>query len=164
MASIADRTFAYPRRVRDPLLAGAGILLLLLAAAFGRHASQPASGMSVWMAIHLATIVPAVPLGAVMLLRPKGDRLHRRLGWLWCGLMVAGALSSFGIRARTGHLSPIHILSVLTLVTVPRAIVAARRGRIETHRRMMTILYAALVIAGYFTLLPGRMLGRWLLG
>jgi uncharacterized membrane protein len=78
--------------------------------------------------------------------------------------MLAAALTSFGVTELTGTLSPIHLLSLVTLVGIPRAIVAARRGRIAAHRRGMTIIYAALVIAGYFTLLPMRLIGGWLFG
>jgi len=138
--------------------------MLLLVVAFGRHLNQPAVALSPWMIVHLCAILPAIPIGAVMLLRPKGDRLHRLLGRIWAALMLIAAITSFGIHAVTGHLSPIHILSVITLVAVPRAIWDARNGRIARHRRTMTIVYASLVIAGYFTLIPTRLLGHFLFG
>ncbi|WP_420139683.1 DUF2306 domain-containing protein [Sphingomonas sp.] len=164
MTTITAGTWTYPRSVRDPLLAAAGLLLVLLVAAFGRHLGQPPVAMGPWMTVHLLTIIPAVPLGAVMLLRPKGDRLHRLIGRVWVALMMIAALASFGVRHLTGHLSLIHILSVVTLLALPRAILDARAGRIARHRRTMTIVYAALVIAGYFTLIPTRTLGGFLFG
>jgi uncharacterized membrane protein len=164
MTTITAGTWAYPRRLLDPLLAAAGLLLLLLGVAFGRHVTQPAVAMDPWMIAHLLTIIPAIPIGAVMLLRPKGDRLHRLTGRIWVGLMMIAALTSFGIRHLTGHLSPIHILSVITLVALPRAIIDARAGRIARHLRTMTIVYGALVTAGYFTLIPSRLLGSFLFG
>ncbi|MBW8911747.1 MAG: hypothetical protein JF564_07670, partial [Sphingomonas sp.] len=106
MATIAANDWAYPRKLRDPLLAAAGLLMLLLLLAFGRHMGQPAAALSPWMIVHLAAIVPAVPLGAVMLFRRKGDRLHRLIGRIWAALMLVAALSSFGIHAVMGHLSP----------------------------------------------------------
>ena len=164
MASRVASGWDYPRKVRDPLVAGAGLLMLLLVVAFGRHQNQPALPLSPWMIVHLCTILPAIPIGAAMLLRPKGDRLHRLLGRVWAVLMLVAAVASFGIHALTGHLSPIHILSVITLVAVPRAIWDARHGRIARHRRTMTSVYASLVIAGYFTLIPTRLLGHFLFG
>lgn len=164
MATVAANDWVYPRKLRDPLLAAAGLLMLLLIVAFGRHMGQPAAVLSPWMIVHLVAIVPAVPLGAVMLLRRKGDRPHRLIGRIWAALMLIAALSSFGVHAVMGHLSPIHLLSILTLITLPRAIWDARNGRIAQHRRKMTILYSALVIAGYFTLLPTRLLGHFLFG
>src|SRR3712207_5983152 len=41
--------------------------------------------------IHLATVLPALVLGPFILLRRKGDPMHRRLGTIWMGLMVATA-------------------------------------------------------------------------
>jgi len=164
MATLAANDWTYSRKLRDPLLAAAGLLLLLLAAAFGRHMGQPAVGLSPWMIAHLSTILPAIPLGAVMLWRRKGDRLHRLLGRIWAALMAVAAVASFGLHGVMGHLGPIHILSVITLVALPRAIWQARQGRIAEHRRTMTILYASLITAGYFTLIPTRLLGHFLFG
>lgn len=164
MATITASGWAYPRKLRDPLLAGAGLLLLLLAFAFGRHMGQPAVALSPWIIVHLCAIVPAIPIGAVMLFRRKGDATHRLLGRVWATLMVIAALASFGIHEVMGHLSPIHILSVITLIGIPRAIWDARNGRIARHRRTVTIIYASLLIAGYLTLLPTRLLGHFLFG
>jgi len=164
MATITANVWSYPRRVRDPLLAAAGLLMLLLSMAFGRHAAQPSVALSPWLIVHLSAVIPALPIGAVMLLRRKGDRVHRLIGRIWAALMIVAAIASFGIHQVTGHLSPIHILSVITLVALPRAIWHARHGQIERHRRTMTILYASLVIAGYFTLIPTRLLGHFLFG
>ena len=55
--------------------------------------------------------------------------------------------------------SPIHLLSIFTLATLPLAIVHARRHRVERHRNaMISIFIGALVVAGLFTLLPGRIM------
>jgi len=164
MATITANGWTYPRKLRDPLLAGAGLLLLLLALAFGRHMGQPAVAVSPWMVIHLCAVLPAIPIGAIMLIRRKGDSMHRLLGRVWATLMMIAALASFGIHQVMGHLGPIHVLSVITLIGIPRAIWDARNGRIARHRRTMTIVYAGLLIAGYFTLLPTRLLGHFLFG
>jgi uncharacterized membrane protein len=103
-------------------------------------------------------------LGAYVLLHRKGDARHKLLGRVWAFLMLATALSSFGLTGLTGNYSPIHLLSILVLISLPRAIWDARRGRIARHRRTMTILYASLVVAGLFTFLPGRLFGIWLFG
>ena len=164
MATITTDEFGYPRTIRDSLIFAAGMLLLLLAIAFARHAKQPAVWLSPWLIVHLSAVLPAIPIGAVMLGRRKGDRLHRLIGRLWATLMLVAALSSFGIHEVMGHLSPIHILSLITLVSLPYAIWNARRGRIAQHRKTMTILYASLIIAGYMTLIPTRLLGHFLFG
>jgi len=78
--------------------------------------------------LHLATVIPAIPLVAI--------------------------LSSFGLTGMTVNFSPIHLLSTLVLITLPRAIRDARCGRMAGHRRTMTVLYASLVIAGLLLSCP----------
>ena len=55
--------------------------------------------------------------------------------------------------------SPIHLLSVLTLASLWYAIRAARRGDIKRHRQTMVALFLmALILAGFFTFWPGRVM------
>ena len=144
-----------------------GVTALVGAALLRRIASGTPllpSHHSVWLALHLAAVIPALPLGGYILWRRKGDRLHRMLGRAWAGLMLLTAFSSFALHGMTGRLSWIHILSVVVCVTVPRGIVQAIRGDIARHQRSMTLTYAGLVTAGLFTFAPGRLLGAWLFG
>lgn len=62
------------------------------------------------------------------------------------------------------HLSAIHLLSVLTLITVPMGICFIRRERVQAHRITMYSTFAGLIIAGAFTFLPHRILGQLLFG
>ncbi|MEO1253421.1 MAG: hypothetical protein AAFY41_00865 [Bacteroidota bacterium] len=56
-----------------------------------------------------------------------------------------------------GHFGWIHLLCLLTLWTVPSAYYAAKNHRIKSHQRKMVLLYiGAILIAGFFTLTPGR--------
>lgn len=116
--------------------------------------------------IHLAATLAALALGIVMLVRRKGTYSHKRLGWIWVGLMVIAAASSFWITGlRDGRFSPIHILSVVTLLTLPWAIYQVRRRNIQSHRwSMISLFVGGLVVAGVFTLLPGRLLGGMIFG
>lgn len=111
--------------------------------------------------IHGLAAVGAFGLGMAQLLRTKGTPLHRRMGWAWVVLMALVAGSSFFIHQLQvwGPWSPIHLLSLATLAGLWRATVAARRGDVRTHARLMAVLFIfALVGAGVFTLLPGRLL------
>ena len=83
------------------------------------------------------------------------------IGWLWVGLMALVAVSSFGISTicQFGRFSVIHLLSVSVLPMLPLGILRARRHRVRAHARTMTALFfGALVIAGGFTLLLGRIM------
>ncbi|MBB3441899.1 DUF2306 domain-containing protein [Sinorhizobium sp. B11] len=111
--------------------------------------------------IHVLAVVPAAILGAYLLARPKGTPRHRLLGKVWMALMVITALSSFFIhRINLFHgFSPIHLLSIAVLAGSWRAILAARRHDIRTHRRVVSGMYfGGIVVAGLATLLPGRLM------
>lgn len=119
--------------------------------------------------IHLATVLPAVPLGAWVLWRKKGDALHKLLGRIWGILMVITAISSFWIGAPNSGiagsgLSFIHIFSVLVLVSVPIGIWALRVGDYVGHQRAMQGMYIGLIVAGLFSFIPGRILGTAVFG
>lgn len=111
--------------------------------------------------LHAFAALAAFALGAVQLAAPKGTIPHRLFGWLWAMLMLAVVVSSFFIHTIRlwGKWSPIHLLSIFTLIMLPLAVLRARRHEVAKHRRAMTSLFVgALVIAGVFTLLPGRIM------
>jgi uncharacterized membrane protein len=55
--------------------------------------------------------------------------------------------------------SPIHLLSIFTPVTLPLGVWMAHRHRVADHRRIMILIFSgALVIAGLFMLVPGRIM------
>jgi uncharacterized membrane protein len=111
--------------------------------------------------LHAFAALAAFALGALQLAAPKGTLPHRTIGWTWVVLMVIVAATSFWIHELRvwGPWSPIHLLGVFTLVTLPLAVVHARRHRVELHRdAMIAIFVGALVIAGLFTLMPGRVM------
>lgn len=109
---------------------------------------------------HLAAALVALAIGVILLAGVKGTRRHRILGWTWVLAMATTAMSSFFIhQINPGGLSLIHALSGWTLVGLPMAVYAARRHRVQAHRRAMTGMFVGgLVVAGLLTFLPGRLL------
>ena len=89
--------------------------------------------------LHAFAALAAFGLGAVQLAAPKGTLPHRTIGWIWVALMVTVAATSFFIHDLHiwGRWSPIHLLTILTLATLPLAVVHARRHRVERHRNAM---------------------------
>ncbi len=81
--------------------------------------------------------------------------------------MLLVALSSLLIHElrQWGSFSLIHLLSVFTLAMLPVGIYFARQHNVVGHRKtMLGLFFGALVIAGAFTLLPSRILGRMMFG
>jgi uncharacterized membrane protein len=111
--------------------------------------------------IHLATVLPAFAIGTWQIfVSTKGSRYHRLLGAIYLALMTVTAITTFFIRSlRPGELSLIHLFIPLTLYGVFGALWNIRRGNIKGHRNAMLGLYfGGILIAGGFTLLPGRLL------
>jgi uncharacterized membrane protein len=114
--------------------------------------------------IHLFTALAAFFLGAYQLFRKKGTKHHKQIGWAWFALMTVTAISAIFIRGFEGSsmptlfgFSPIHLFVILTLYSVPKAIIEIRRGDVKAHARSVKGLYmGGMVIAGLFTFMPGR--------
>jgi uncharacterized membrane protein len=117
--------------------------------------------------LHAYAALASFALGVVQLARVKGTTSHRALGYTWVGLMLAVALSSFWIHDLRlwGPWSPIHLLSILSLVMLPLGVWYAHRHIVRGHKLTMIGMFAgALVVAGIFTLAPGRIMYRVVFG
>ena len=120
--------------------------------------------------LHLGSLVPAFVIGTYLLLNRKGTPVHRFLGKIYMGLMLFTAFVTLFMEALVGpkflnHFGFIHLLSLFVLYTVPTAYRAIRVGNIKLHKRKMVGLYVgALLVAGAFTLSPGRLIHSWLFG
>jgi uncharacterized membrane protein len=117
--------------------------------------------------LHAFAAMSAFVLGLVQFAAPKGTLPHRTIGFIWVGLMLVVAASSFWINQLrvVGPWSPIHLLSIFTLVILPLAVWKAHSHQVASHRRIMISLYlGALLIAGLFTLLPGRIMHKVVFG
>jgi len=111
--------------------------------------------------LHALAAIVAILLGAIQLLSRKGTLIHKALGWVWVLLMLVVSVSSLFIHEINmwGKYSPIHILSLWTIFCLLLAIYFVRIGNIKRHKQTMTVLYLlALILTGFFTLLPGRVM------
>lgn len=115
--------------------------------------------------LHVATVIPAIPLGGYLLLARKGTARHKLLGKIWVALMVATALSALFIKTG-GSFSFIHIFVPLTLWSSYKLVATARRGDMKAHRwEILTLYLGALMIPGIFSMaIPGRLMNVWLFG
>jgi uncharacterized membrane protein len=116
------------------------------------------------IAVHVSLALGALVLGPLALTARKGSALHRTSGYTWVVLMLGAAISSAFIRDfRLPNLmgyTPIHILTVATIVGVTAAVIFAVRRNIAMHKRIMWRTYiGGCVGAGLFALLPSRLLG-----
>ena len=162
--------FDLPPAVRTIIGAAAMVLFALCLYAFVRWTLgfAPATPLvrDVALATHLVTVIPAVPLGAYVILTRKGGARHKMLGKIWLSLMFVTAISTIFIRnVNDGQFSWIHVFTLLTFIAVPQAIVAARQGKIDAHKKhVRNFFIGALVIAGLTAFAPGRTMWQWAFG
>ena len=87
--------------------------------------------------------------GWQLFLSTKGSTAHRVAGRAWVVALLYVGVSSFWIRGtRDGAFSFLHVLSVVTIVTVLLGLVAALRGDLPSHRGNMTGSWLGLLGAG----------------
>lgn len=104
-------------------------------------------GWTLLVASHATAATLGLVVGAAQLVRRRfGDRLHRWLGRVWVVLLLLVSASSFWIRdLRPGHLSWIHVLSVVTIVSLVRGVIAIRRRDRTGHAITMCATYAGMI-------------------
>ena len=114
---------------------------------------------------HTAAGVLATLVGAVQLWLTKGTVLHRRLGFVWAGLILFVALTGFFI-FESDVATPFNYLSkplsALVLVMLWRGVRLARTGKIKEHRQTMIQLFCLTMLIGLLTIQPGRVVHQML--
>lgn len=117
--------------------------------------------------LHATAAMIAIILGGIQLYMKKGGPAHKLLGRIWVGLMLIVSVSSFFIHEIKlwGAYSPIHLLSLWTIFSLGLAIYFVRVGNIKRHKQVMIALYCfALILTGFFTLMPGRVMHQIMFG
>ena len=124
---------------------------------------------SIVIFLHAVCAFVSFLLGTYVLLNPKGTPRHMQIGRIYLGLMVFVSLSALLIREIDDNsYSVIHILIPVTLALLAISIISVRKFRITRDskllmRHKMTMIFTyvgGLLIAGAFTLAPGRILHR----
>ena len=115
--------------------------------------------MTPLIATHAFSALTSLLLGGWQLFfSVKGNAAHRLIGKVWVVLMLYVSVTSFWIREiRHGQFSLLHILSIVTIVSVLLGIRDARRGNVRSHVGNMRGSWIGLLIAGGFAVgVPSR--------
>ena len=116
--------------------------------------------------LHAIMAMISIILGGIQLSMKKGGAIHKLLGRIWVGLMLIVAISSFFIHEIKlwDAYSPIHLLSLWTIFILGVGIYYVRVGNVKRHKQtMITLYFFALIVAGFFTLMPGRIMHQILI-
>ncbi len=122
---------------------------------------------------HTAFALAAVLVGVYIFLTKKGTARHKLVGRFWVVLLTIVSMSAIPIQSiNPGQYSLIHLFIPFTIGSLIYSIWSIKRFKVTrqqtyryAHMRSMIGVYVgALLIAGAFTLLPGRFLYGILFG
>ena len=122
---------------------------------------------------HATLALLAVPLGLYILLTKKCTQQHRILGRIWVTFLIIVSLTAIFIQAiNPGQYSLIHLLIPWTIGSLIYSIWNIKKfkyTKIERYKfahmySMIGVYVGALLIAGAFTLMPGRFFHEILFG
>jgi uncharacterized membrane protein len=116
--------------------------------------------------VHAFAAIGALLLGIGQLAAPKGTIPHRTVGYVWVALMIVTVVSASFIRSDPdGAFSWIHILIPITALGTIGLVFEARRSQTRKHRNSALVLFfAALLIPGILSFMPGRIMLEVVLG
>ncbi|MEL6213036.1 MAG: hypothetical protein AAFY22_10755 [Pseudomonadota bacterium] len=136
---------------------------------------EPLLSASLVIQFHAFAALGALLLGLVQLIAPKGTLPHKALGAVWLFLMAIITISSiFIIPSVHGYDSPltqwlswIHVFTIATTLGIVSGVRHLLHGgpALKRHKwPFISIYVGGLVVAGAFTLLPGRIMNAVLFG
>ena len=110
--------------------------------------------------IHAIAAFAALGLGTAMFVRKKGTKSHKVIGRMFALLMALVALSAIFIRnINDGNFSFIHIFVVLTFTALFQTFYHIRNGNLAKHKSAVKgLFFGALLIPGFLSFLPGRLM------
>lgn len=112
--------------------------------------------------VHLTSAFAAIGAGAaVLLVRPKGSRRHRQLGWAYVVSMLVLNGTALAIYRLFGTFGPFHYAALISLATIVAGTLVAREARrarmardlkrrerlVSVHYRFTTFGYVGLLAA-----------------
>ena len=116
--------------------------------------------------IHAFFALMAVPLGLYIFLTKKGTAKHKFFGRIWVAWLLTISVTAVFIQEITpGEYSFIHLLIPLTIGSLIYSIwnirkfkkTALQKYKYSHMSSMIGVYVGALILAGAFTLMPGRL-------
>ncbi len=102
--------------------------------------------------LHLVSAIAALVAGGWVLLRQKGTRNHRQVGYAYAASMLVLNVTALLIYRLTGSFGPFHVAALASLATLLAGIIPARRrlpaaSWLDRHYFFMAWSYLGLVAA-----------------
>ena len=129
--------------------------------------------------VHAFFALAAVPVGLYIFLKKKGTKQHRFIGRVWVSFLLIVSFTALFITSpmtdtvfNPRFYSWIHLLIPWTIGSLIYSIYSIRKfkkTKLEKHKNahkysMIGTYFGALLVAGAFTLMPGRMFHEIIFG
>jgi len=123
--------------------------------------------------VHATLALLSVPLGLYLFATRKGTNQHKALGRIWVTSLIIVSLTAVFIQEiNSGQYSLIHVLVPWTIGSLIYSIWNIKKFKKTKIKRykfahmysMIGVYIGALLIAGAFTLMPGRFFHKILFG
>jgi len=100
--------------------------------------------------IHLVLSLSAIVIGGVILLRYKGTRVHRWLGYAYAACMLGVVATSFLLFKLTGRMTVLHWAAIVSALTLGAGLFSVRYRKprnswLEGHAAWMAWSYVGLL-------------------
>lgn len=99
---------------------------------------------------HLISAILAMMAGAIVLIKPKGTRLHRRFGYVYVMLMILVNLSALGIYNLSGRFGVFHVLALVSLATIFAGMIPLMMNRLQTGNKTLHLWFMYYSVLGLY--------------
>lgn len=95
--------------------------------------------------VHLLTAIVAMLIGTLVLIMPKGTRVHRMAGYFYFYLMLVMNGTAFMLYGLFGTFGPFHIAALASLITLLLGMIPVIRRKPRWLHYHLTFMYYSIV-------------------
>lgn len=99
---------------------------------------------------HFITAMIAMFFGTYILIKPKGTKLHKQIGYLYVAIMVLVCSTSLGVYNITGDFGVFHVLAIAGLLTLIIGLLPLLLKRIHKRHRMLHLWFMYYSVLGLY--------------
>ena len=99
---------------------------------------------------HLVTTVIAMVAGAYILFKPKGTRLHKKVGYIYVASMILVCSSALGIYNITGNFGVFHVLAIAGFLTLIAGMIPLLLKNVQKKHKVFHLWFMYYSVIGLY--------------